>query len=177
MVQIDAAMCMGFGATLAVATAGKIAADPLQRYRIFLAGALVQGLVLTPLVVIYLARFPSWDTMYFLPDVMFHAKLLAVMAGGTFLSYFIGYHLAANWIINGRPTRALLLAGLCWLWTVAVPLILFDRFIHMGSTAQYQSGQKMGYIFFDLDFLLTTIIGGAALVFALWRLVIYIQKL
>ena len=163
MVQIDLPASLAFGATLAIATTPIIAANAMERRRVFFCGLVVQSLVLTPVVLLFLMCFPGWDTMYFMQRPVPPPCLVLFVAAGSVGFFLAGYSLAAKWITAAANWKAYALALFAWALVAAIPLILWDRFIHLGTYAEYHAGAEMPLIFFSGSYVLTIVFSGAVL--------------
>lgn len=176
MVQIDLPLSLAAGGTLAVAAVTRYRGRPDERRRIFLGGLTFQGLALTPAVLYYLVAFPDWDTMYFFRDVGPGPLLVAFVAAASFAAFAVGFSLCAEWLEDGLVMRAYGLTAAAWLLVAGIPLVLWNRFVHVGTVEQFANGEEMTVLLLHPGFLLTTLVAGVVIAFAGWRLIAYIDR-
>jgi hypothetical protein len=179
MITVDGPISFLVGAGIAAACRradGTIA----DRDRTLLRGLAVQSLVLTPIILYFMLRFPDWEWNYLFDAEAFffgdHPRLapllLALIVSALTASYLAGFALAERLLRGGstRPVLALL-AGTGTLVGL-IMAVMWRQTLFIGTRAEWLAGDAP-LIFTVPDFLMAQTAAGAllapAIVWIVWK--------
>ena len=147
MITIDAPISFLTGAAIAATCAQDGAV--LRRDRTFARGLVVQAMVLCPLIVYFMVRFPDWEWNYFFDaqrfffdspgpvgEVVFALAVVAI--NGSFVG---GFRLAERWIERGNERGVWRMIGATGVLIGAIMVALYKQTLYLGTLAQWQAGE------------------------------------
>ncbi|RMF16891.1 MAG: hypothetical protein D6761_05505 [Candidatus Dadabacteria bacterium] len=147
MITIDAPISFLTGAAIAATCAqdGVV----LRRDQTFARGLIVQALVLCPLIVYFMVRFPDWEWNYFFDarrfffdspgpvgEIVFALSIVAING-----SFVLGFGIAERWITQGNERAVWKMLAVIGGLILAIMGILYDQSLHLGTYAQWKAAQ------------------------------------
>lgn len=116
-----------------------------NRDRAFARGLLLQSLLITPLTVFFLLRFPDWQLSYLIDAHTTMKTDTGAWMGLFFMIwlnafYVVGFNVAATLINTGRRQRVLQLIYALLAVITVVTTLVFDATLYLGSSSQYHAG-------------------------------------
>lgn len=176
MLQVDLPLSYAVGAGLALAAHKRLRyEDSLWFNRHLMAAVSYFGIAHVPASLFFLTLWPDWDVMYAWSGESLPIWVSPLFALGLFVSGLLGFVATHGLIRKDRIPVALGLVALCLLFTGAVCAIWHDRFLFVGTQAQYQAGPAINIHKSDLPWGFAILIGGvmglpqAALMLRFWR--------
>ncbi len=162
-VPLDASLCMTAGHIFAIAGAEPIKESPeeaaacLNRSRVFTA------VVVAPISLYFLFRWPHWSWMYAIRKHPRNAFLVALAFSSLMAMNELGFRSAA-WLIKGNHDRAAAAEGIA---TVSLPLLIglagVRRLLRLGTIEEYEDGVA-DFTPLNLDFLASISVSALAAV-------------
>ena len=174
MITIDAPISLLVGAGLALATRDSETHTIKDRNATFLKGLAMQSIILSPVILFFMIRFPDWEWNY-----MFNARefffgdgnsavgvaVLATVMALLNISFIAGFMLAEKLIQKQKLMGVFALLGVASALIVGLILSMLDQTINLGTLAEYQAGAA-SFILTNVEFLGAQAIAGTLLVIA-----------
>jgi hypothetical protein len=162
MFIIDTPISLLVGAAVAYSASGN-GSTIENRNRAFSRGLLIQSLLITPLTVFFLLRFPDWEVSYLVDARTTMESTLGPWLGMLFIIwltafYVVGFKWGEKLIASGkRNTLKKVVFGLLGIITV-INVYVFRETLYLGTTAQYHAGTAPGAVI-SYEFLAAVFIG------------------
>lgn len=179
MITVDAPICFLVGGGLALACRDGAQSRVRNRDRLLIRGLLFQSMLLSPVILYFMLRFPDWEWIYLFDARSFFfggqgfalgSLLLVVAVALLNLSFYVGFRVV-EWLVARHQVRwaqGLLIAVL--LAMGAILLATFEQTVHVGSLAAYRA-HEAPLVLNHLEFLLTQTIAAVLVAAALWWLI------
>lgn len=168
MITIDGPISFLVGAGIAAACRRNDSV--LDRDRTLLRGLVLQSLVLTPIILFFMIRFPDWEWNYLFDAKSFFFRdhprlaplLLALIASVLTASYLIGFVVAERLMRGGRTKAVIaLLAGTGGLVGL-IMAVMWKQTLFIGTRAEWLANEAP-LIFTVPDFLIAQTAAGILL--------------
>lgn len=162
-VPLDASLCFTAGHIFAIAAADPIkkspekAAECLNRSRAFTA------LVVAPVSLYFLFRWPHWSWMYKVKNRPRRAGLVALTFGLLMGMNELGYRNAARLVSEGRDRTAAAEGAATLSLPMMIGLVGIRRLVRLGTIEEFEAGEAR-FTPFSLDFLASISVAGIAAV-------------
>lgn len=177
MITIDAPISFLVGAGIAVARRRKDGRGVENRDRVLAKGLLFQSTILSPIILFFMSRFPDWEWNYFFDARAFffdgegsagYAALAIVVALVNF-SFWVGFRVAETLMQRGKLDVARKMVVGTGIVILVIMAILYDQSLHVGTFAQFESGEA-GLMFVHLEFVAILVIAGGLIAASLFFL-------
>lgn len=150
MITIDAPISFLVGAGVAYSMRPR-SAEPagalVDRTGALLRGFIVQSVVLTPLIIFFMLRFPDWEWNYFfdagnffLTQSSLGVLVFAVMVALMNLSFLAGFRAAESLVLQGKGKAVIGLLAATGALIGAIIVALYDQTLHVGTLAEFTAG-------------------------------------
>ena len=161
MITVDGPISFLVGGAVAYACRSATGDKVRDRDRTLTNGLILQSVVLTPVILFFMLRFPDWEWNYmlnaqalFLDDNPgFGIMLIAVIVAVMNLSYLLGFYVTENMIKKEQTLQPIAMLVSVVVFMGAVMFVMMDEALHIGTLAEYESGDAP-LIFFKFEFLL-----------------------
>lgn len=169
MITIDAPISFMIGGALALAGKAPNSDRIAGRDVLLLRVLLFQGVVLTPLILYFMVRFPDWEWNYMFDAGSYFfaggvvsaraALTLALIAAALHASCYAGFRVVEGLVARGK-------AKIAWRVIVATAVLIgaimagmYRQTLHLGSYAEFQAG-RAPLAFTVPEFLLVQAVAG-----------------
>lgn len=175
MISVDLPISFLLGGGLALVTQLEGNPGRYNRDRTLLRGMLLQSLVVSPIILYFLLRFPDWEWHYLFDARRFFFEstspslgllLIVLLLAALNFSFYFGFTLVEARLKQGRLFAAAGLLGGVGLFVLTIVILLLDRTLHLGTYAQYQAGNAT-LIFMHIEFLFVMAVAGLLIAFGL----------
>lgn len=169
MITIDGPISFLVGAGIAAACR-RDDGSVRDRDRTLLRGLALQSLILTPIILFFMIRFPDWEWNYLFDAEAFFFRdhprlaplLLALIASALTASYLLGFAVAERLMRGGRTKAVIaLLAGTGGLVGL-IMAVMWKQTLFIGTRAEWLAGEAP-LIFTVPDFLIAQTAAGVLL--------------
>lgn len=158
-VPLDASLCLTAGHIFAIAGAEQMKESPekaaacLNRSRVFTA------IVVAPVSLYFLFRWPHWSWMYTVRNRPRRAALVALAFGLLVGMNELGYRNAARLIKEDRDSTAAIEGAATLSLPMLIGLVGIHRVLRIGTIEEFEAGEA-GFTLFNLDFLASISLAG-----------------
>lgn len=180
MITVDGPISFLVGGGIALACRKRAGAGVIDRDRTLLRGMLLQSLVLTPVILFFMVRYPDWEWNYLFDARAFFfddgigvgAPLLALIAAAITASHWLGFRVVEALLQTGRIRIAGQLLVTVGILVGAVMAWMWEQTLWVGTLAEWQAGEAT-LIFLEPGFLAAQTVAGLLLVpgiaWIIWR--------
>jgi len=167
MITVDAPISFLVGGAIALACRSATGDKIRDRDRTLVHGLILQSVVLTPVILFFMLRFPDWEWNYMLDARRFFLEdnpslgimLVVILVAVMNLSYLLGFYLTEKMIKKDQLLQPISLLVLVSISMLVVMLSMSDQALHIGTLEEYRSGTAP-LIFFSPQFLIAQSIAG-----------------
>jgi len=160
MITVDGPISFFVGGAVALACRSATGDKVRDRDRTLFNGFLLQTVVLTPVILFFMLRFPDWEWNYFFNakefffggDSSFGIWIIAIIIALMNLSYVAGFFITEKMIKKDQVVQPILMLGSVLILMGYIMLSMIDQSLHIGTLEEYQSGEA-SLIFFSPSFL------------------------
>ena len=149
MITIDAPISFLVGGAIALATKDPLKAQIQDRSAVLLRGLILQSVILTPMILFFMLRFPDWEWNYMFDARQFFFAnatpilgigLLVVITALINVSFLAGFRLVEAFIIRNQTGRAVQTLVGTLLLVGVIMAVMFEQTLHLGTYAEYNAG-------------------------------------
>ena len=179
MITVDAPVSFLLGGAIALLTQMDAQPNDPKRNKVLMQGIMLQSMVVSPLILFFLLRFPDWEWHYlfnareffFSEDTLFFGVLciIALMAllNGAF---YLGFVLVERYLLKDQLLSALKLLGAVALGSVTIIVILIEQTLYLGTYEEFQS-QQAPLIFESWEFVSVMVAAGPLLFIPMYKII------
>ena len=171
MITIDAPISFLVGAGLALAAQDKENSTIYDRDNTLLKGLAMQAIILTPVIMFFMVRFPDWEwnymfnakTFFFSDNNGIGAAILALIMAAITLSFIVGFVLTEKMIKKQSTTGVYIIFGAAAALIVGLMAFMYQQTSYVGNLAEYQSGNAT-LLLVHKEFIAAQVTAGALLI-------------
>ncbi len=180
MITIDAPISFVVGAGIAVLAqrferGNSQDTSEIGMQHAFWRGLVVQAVLLTPLILFFMVRFPDWEwnymfdarTFFFTPNQSVGVLVFVAAMAAMNLSYVLGFRLAESSLRQGNAQRVYKMLAAVGLLVLLIMAFFWRETLHVGSYADFNSGAAKP-MYQNIPFMMTMVVSGPMLAAGLY---------
>ena len=148
MITVDAPISFFVGGAIALACRSATGDKIRDRDKTLFHGFILQTVVLTPVILFFMLRFPDWEWNYFFDAKKFFFSedsslgiwIISLVIAIMNLSYLLGFYVTETMIHKNQFVQPLVLLISVLLLMGGIMLSMIDQTLHIGTLAEYNNG-------------------------------------
>lgn len=160
MITVDGPISFFVGGAIALACRSATGDKVRDRDRTLFHGFILQTVVLTPVILFFMLRFPDWEWNYFFnakefffgEDSSFGIWIIVIVMALMNLSYLLGFYITEKMIKKDQFIQPVVMLASVLILMGVIMLSMIDQSLHIGTLEEYQN-EEATLIFFNLSFL------------------------